>query len=86
MCLSHEPRALPAATDDSPSSENFGPERQTLVEIARQGRLTFAGLGESTATLMNHKVSEWAMEDAELAWDRVPVEIFVPVRVGPRKV
>lgn len=42
--------------------------------------MTFAGLGESTATLMNHKVSEWAMEDAEVAWDRVPVEVFVPVR------
>lgn len=52
-----------------------------MVEIARQGRLTFAGLGESTADLMNHRVSEWAMEDAEVAWDRVPVEVFVPVRV-----
>lgn len=28
---------------------------------------------------MNHKISEWAMEDQEVAWDRVPVEMFIPV-------
>jgi len=59
-------------------------ERETLHEVAGQGRLCLLGLSPHTTDMVKMTVENWSMADEKVAWDKTLIDTFVPVSVKRR--
>lgn len=63
---------------------NLAPEpslRKLMHELSLEERITVLVLGNAVQKTMQFKFDEWAEKDANLGWGKLPIDLFVPVRL-----